>query len=309
MSRKDPYDILGVPRSASEADIKKAYRRLAKEYHPDRNPGNPAAEARFKEVQAAYEVLSDPAKRRQFDRFGAGGPTPDFHAWAANARTGEPGFGPFSDLGDLGSIFEQFFQQTRGRRGPRVRRAAPRGEDLEAAVDLSFEEAALGCTRTIALSLGDDDGQDAEELLLRVPAGVTDGVRLRLRGKGQAGPGGRGDLIVACRVREHPYFQRDGADVLLELPVTVGEAVLGARVDVPTLYGTTTVTIPPGASSKLKLRLRGKGIRDERTGALGDMYVVVRIMVPRDVSPRARQLIEEFERDTRFDPRRDAPWS
>ncbi len=310
MSRKDPYEILGVARNATEAEIKKAYRRLAKEHHPDRNPGNPTAEAKFKEIQAAYEILSDPGRRQQYDRFGAGGPAPDFQRWAHNVRGArDVSSGTFSDLGDLGSIFEQFFQQTRGRRGPRTRRAVSRGEDLETDVDLSFEDAALGCTRIITLALASDNGEDTEELRLRVPAGVTNGVRLRLRGKGHPGPGGRGDLIVACRVREHAYFQRDGADVLLEVPVSVGEAVLGARVDVPTLYGMTTVTIPPGSSSRLKLRLRGKGIHDERSGVTGDMYVLVRVMVPREVSPRARQLIEEFEAETRFRPRHDAPWS
>ncbi|MHC4091926.1 MAG: DnaJ domain-containing protein, partial [Planctomycetota bacterium] len=207
MKQKDPYEILGVSRTAAPPEIKRAYRRLAKESHPDRNPGNKAAETRFKEVQAAYEVLGDPERRQQYDRFGAGGPPPDFQTWT----TGGPS--PFEGVqfdfggGDLSSIFEQFFRRpgTRGRSRRAAGRPRPRGADLEHTIDLGFDEAVRGTSREIRLQAAGSNAH-TQRIEVRIPAGVADNQRVRVKGKGHEGPGGSGDLMIRCRVRPHPYF-------------------------------------------------------------------------------------------------------
>ncbi len=305
MANKDPYDILGVGRGATPDEIKKAYRRLAKQHHPDRNPNDKSAEKRFKEVQAAYEVLGDADRRAQYDRFGAGGPAPDIHSW-----TGAQG-APFenvqfdaSGMGDLTSIFEQFFSRGMGGRTGRrtTRRGGPRGADIEHEVELSFEEAVHGTEREVVLTAG-EPGLGTERISFRVPAGVTDGQRIRVRNKGQEGPGGRGDLMILCRVRPHPYFRRDGLDVLLDLRLTFVEAALGTQAEIPTLDGPTVVKVPAGTSGGSKLRLRGRGVRDARTGQTGDLYAVVRVEVPKQLSPRAHQLLQELDRELNQHPR------
>jgi DnaJ-class molecular chaperone len=314
MTSKDPYEILGVSRSASQDEIKKAYRRLAKQHHPDRNPNDKSAEQRFKEVHAAYEVLGDPQRRTQYDRFGAGGPAPDVHAWTTSGP-------PFSDVrfdfggfGDLTSIFEQFFANADGPRPRQPRskrrtaqREAPRGPDLETTIDLTFDEALRGTTREIVLTTGPAPDQ-RETIRFRVPPGVEDGQRIRVRGQGQVGPGGRGDLLIACRVRSHPFFRRDGRDLLLDLPLTFAEATLGAKVEIPTLEGPMVLTVPPGTASGTKLRLRGRGVRDARDGTAGDMYAVVRIQPPTELSARARELLSELDRELNQHPRRRLGW-
>jgi len=304
MTNKDPYEILGVSRNASQEEIKRAYRRLAKEHHPDRNPHNrEAAEQRFKEIQAAYEVLGDPERRAQYDRFGAGGPIPEFHTWTTSQHV------PFDDLhfdfgslGDLSSIFEQFFSRASGPRPARrnMRRSGPRGENIEHEVYVSLEEAAHGTEREIVLT--GPEGT-TERIRFKIPAGVTEGQRIRIREKGQEGPGGRGDLIVRCHLSPHPLFRVEGRDLLYDLRLTFAEAALGTQVEVPTLNGTTVVKVPPGTSSGSKLRLRGLGLKDPRTGEAGDLYAVVRIVVPRELSPTARQLIEQLDRELRQKPR------
>lgn len=310
MTNKDPYDILGVSRTASQDEIKKAYRRLAKQYHPDRNPGDKSAEQRFKEVHAAYEVLGDPERRAQYDRFGAGGPAPDVHTWTTSG--GVP-FGDatisFDSLGDLTGIFEQFFNRgaaTGTRRRATGRRSSARGADIEHTAELSFDEAIHGAVREIVLTSG--PGQAEERIRFRVPPGVSEGQRVRIRGKGQEGPGGRGDLMIRCHVHPHPYFQREGYDILLEAPLTYVEAVLGATIEVPTLGGVTAVKVPPGTSSGTKLRLRGRGVRDERAGQTGDMYVIVRIVAPKEVPPRAMELLQKLEQELNQRPREHLGW-
>ncbi len=308
---KDPYEILGVGRSASPEEIKQAYRRLAKKYHPDRNPGDRTAESRFKDLQAAYEVLGDPRRRADYDRFGAGGPRPDFRTWGpANGVHVE---GIHLDFGDLSSVFEQFF--SRGGTATRRRRAARSGSarndeafpvDLEQELPLSFEEAARGCTREIRL--GSLSGGHAERLDVRIPAGVSDGQRIRIAGHGHVGPAGRGDLYIRCRIRPHPYFQRDGLDVSLELPLTIAEAVLGTKIDIPTLDGPTRLIVPPGTSSGARLRLRGRGVREARSGQTGDLYAIVRIVVPRSVSPEAAELLRRADELISMNPRAGLAW-
>lgn len=317
----DPYDILGLTRSATQDEIKRKYRELAKRYHPDRNPNDKNAERKFKEVQAAYEVLGDPQRRSQFDRFGAGGPPPDFHAWQSGGVRGGVNGVPggvefdFGDFGDLSSIFEQFFSRgtaAGGTQHGRARRAGsggplPRGGDLSTEVTIGFEEAAKGATREIVLSA--ESGQPAERITFRVPAGVTDGQKIRIREKGQPGPGGRGDLFVTVRIAPHPYFRREGLDILLDLPLSVPEAILGTRVEIPTLEGPTLLTIPAGTSSHTKLRLRGKGIHDARSGQAGDMYVIVRIEVPREISPKAREMVDKLAAELNQEMHRRRGWS
>ncbi len=307
MANKDPYEILGVTRSATQDDIKKTYRRLAKQHHPDRNPNDRvAAEQRFKEVQAAYEVLGDPQRRTQYDRFGAGGPIPDIHTWTTGQGV------PFEDvrvdfgsLGDLSSIFEQFFSRgapARSARRRAPRRGEPHGENIESDVDITLDEAVRGTEREVVLTAAAGDGQP-ERIRFKVPPGITDGQRIRIRGKGQDGPGGRGDLMIRCHLRPPPHFRLEGRDVLYDLRLTFAEAALGAQVEIPTLDGTTLVKVPAGTSSGTKLRLRERGLRDPRTGEAGDLHAVVRIVVPKELSPRAHQLVQELDRELNQRPR------
>ncbi|MFO0838441.1 MAG: DnaJ C-terminal domain-containing protein [Phycisphaerae bacterium] len=301
MSASDPYRILGVSRGASQDEIRAAYRKLAKLHHPDRNRGDKQAAERFKEVQAAYEVLGDAQRRAQYDQFGAGGPRPHFESWGGGPAPS--GFESVGDFGDLSSIFEQFF--SRGpRRGSRRRGATndveARGADLEAEIEVDFESAIRGTRREVLLDSG--VGR-SERIEFRVPAGIRDGQRVRVRGKGNPGPRGRGDLLIRVRVRPHPHFRREGLDLAIDVPIGLTEAALGTKVDVITLDETARVTIPPGTSSGSRLRLRGKGVRDPRSGEVGDLYAIVKIVVPRDLSPRALSLLRELDEELRQRPR------
>lgn len=293
----DYYEVLGVSRNASEADIKKAYRKLARQYHPDRNPGNKQAEVRFKEVQEAYDVLHDKTKRAQYDRFGFGGPgfggQGPFRAEGAG-----PGGFEFQGVNpeDLESILGAFgsggFAEMFGRRGRGRARAARPPESVEAEVAIPFVKAALGGTVSLQV--------DGRAIDLRVPAGVEEGKKLRLAGQGSGG----GDLLVRIKIEPHPYFRREGHNVILEVPISVTEAVLGAKVDVPTLDGThLTVTVPAGTSSGARLRLRGKGISG------GDQFIEIKIVAPKTHDQRSRELIEEFARLHPQNPREHTPWS
>ena len=312
---KDPYEILGVARTASADAIKKAYRRLAKQHHPERNPGNKGAELRFKEVQAAYEVLGDPQRRSQFDQFGEGGPKPHYEQWAPRGGPGGMGDGmhvEFGDAADLGSIFEQFFSRGGGS-GSKRRRGAPtqpaeRGPDLTHQVTIPFEEALNGATRDILLESGNGT-RGREHLTFRIPPGVTDGQKIRLSGKGHPGHGGAGDLIITVQVLPHPYFRRDGLDVLLDLPISITEAALGTRIEVPTPTGSALMTIPPATSSGAKLRIRGQGARDPRSQNTGDFYAVIRIVAPKNPNPAAQKLLTQLSDELTDDPRAHLPWA
>jgi DnaJ-class molecular chaperone len=298
---RDYYEVLGVARNASEADIKKAYRKLARQYHPDRNPGDKQAEARFKEVQEAYEVLNDKTKRQQYDQFGHAGPGAAFGG--GGPFRGGPGHGfDFQgiDPNDLASIFRQFGgggggeaadlgdlfgRRTRGR----TRRSRP--AEAQAEVTIPFATAALGGAVRL--------GINGRELEVKVPAGVTEGQKLRLSGQGPDGA----DLLVQLHIAPHPYFRREGSDLVLEVPLSVTEAALGTKVDVPTLDGThLSVKVPPGTSSGARLRLRGRGI------AGGDQYIEIKVVVPRVEDARGRELLEELARLYPQDPRAGLPW-
>lgn len=321
----DPYAILGVQKTATQEDIRKAYRKLAKSYHPDLNPGDTGAESRFKAVSAAYDLLSDPDKRARYDRGeidAAGQERPqqtryyrDFADQDGFQRyTSSAGFRDFSEFGDL---FGDLFGRFGAHGGPGTRRsgaaggpggpegfglggAYPRGRDVQYTLEVGFLEASNGAKKRIGLP-------DGGTLDLTIPAGLEDGQVLRLRGKGQAGPKGveAGDALVTVHVRPHPLFERKGNDIHLELPVRFDEAVLGAKVPVPTPSGPVSLTLPKGASSGRTLRLRGKGIRDARSGAQGDLYVRLCIVLPETVDGELETLARRWAEKHAFDPRRN----
>ena len=304
-SNQDLYAVLGVARDADADAIKKAYRRLAGELHPDRNPGDDRAEERFKDVGLAYAVLSDAEKRRDYDEFGEIALEPSFDAAKARAfgngpfgvggfpggvrfeSTGEGGF-----AGGLGGLFEELFGQ-----GARASMQM-RGADLETTIELDFVEAALGCERSVAFIRPAADGApgERESLKIRIPPGVEDGGRIRLAGKGAPGLGGGppGDLHARVRVHPHRFFRREGRDLHLEVPVGVTEAVLGTEIEIPTLDGHVTLRVPAGTDGGSKLRLRGKGIKGAGGRAPGNLYVTIRIRVPRSLDPDARRRYEEL---------------
>jgi curved DNA-binding protein len=280
---RDFYEVLGVERGASADEIRRAYRKLARHHHPDINK-EPGAEERFKEVSEAYDVLSDPEKRERYDRFGA--------AWRqAGPTNGEPDFGDI-DAGDLSELFETLLG------GAGRFRAAP-GADHEAQLELSLEEAARGGRRSLALG-------DGRSYQVDIPAGVREGQRIRLAGQGgrAAGAGAPGDLFLRVHVKPHPRFRLDGPDLYVDLRVTPWEAALGAEADVPTLDGSARVRVPAGSSSGRRLRLRGQGFPGPR-GGHGDLYATVKVMVPKHLSDRERELFEQLAAESSFDPRKE----
>jgi curved DNA-binding protein len=302
---RDYYEALGVPRDAADEDIRRAYRSLARRYHPDVNK-EPGAEDRFKEVSEAYEVLRDPEKRERYNRLGpnwrAGqdvSGAPGFDAGSGRQRTYEDVRVDFGD-GEFSDFFEDLF----GSRGRRTRTGgvdgySARGVDEEAVLELSLEEAARGGRRRITLS----DGRDYE---VNVPAGVLNGQRIRLAGEGGGGRSGgpAGDLFLRVRIRPHPRFRVDGRDLHVDLPVAPWEAVLGATVPVQTLDGSTRVRVPAGSTTGRRLRLRGQGLPGPR-GGHGDLYAMVQVHVPKRPTSEERELFERLAEVSQFDPRRE----
>ncbi|MCS6804157.1 MAG: DnaJ C-terminal domain-containing protein [Acidobacteriota bacterium] len=299
---KDYYEILGVSRSATQDQIKAAFRKLARKYHPDVNPGDKAAEEKFKEINEAYEVLSDPQKRQMYDRLGTN--------WKGGADfTPPPGwenirinFGDFGFGGGSPSGFSDFFEMLFGDawRGGRTQAKAgpsswgmPRA-DTEMELPLTIEEAHRGGSRRVVLA-------DGRALDVKIPAGVREGSLIRLAG--QAHGGGRpGDVYLRVKLQPHSVFQVSGDDVTVEIPITPWEAVLGATVVVPTLDGFADVKIPPNSQNGQKLRLRGQGLM-RRGGGRGDQYVRLKIVVPTQVSPAEKKLFEQLAKESRFNPR------
>ena len=333
---RDYYDILGVPKTASADEIKKAHRKLVRKFHPDVNKNSPSATEKFKEAQEAYDVLSDDAKRKNYDQFGhAGvngppgmGGTPgggnggvdpfDAFRRAQQARGGRGGVPPgvaVEDLngaggnGNFGDIFEQLFGGRKGaaagRRGGRPQAAGPeKGQDIDHGVTLTFEQAARGTTLPLQI---DRDGQ-MESIEIKVPAGVKDGSRVRVKGRGQqAVNGSHGDLYIVVAVQPHAYFRRDGFDIYLDLPLSMYEACLGTKVSVPTLDGPVTLTIPPGTGSGAKLRIRGRGV--DRGEEKGDEFVLVRVAVPKDLDADGRAAVEAMAAKYPMDARAGLPWA
>ncbi len=369
--KRDYYEVLGVSRNATEKEIKQAYRRLVRQYHPDLNPNKKEAEERFKEIQEAYEVLSDPEKRRLYDRFG--------HQWHAAWQAKQQGidvenlgwipptqegtewsFGNWQDLfSTFGDLLSDFFgtRTTTQTRPPR----AQRGQDVEAELEIDLEDAAFGATKRITVTVdepcttcrgqggttrtcpacggsgvvhysrglfsvgspctrcrgegtvidsrcpyceGRGTVRTTRSVEVRVPVGVEEGTKLRLQGQGAAGRNGgpNGDLYLTVRLRKHPFFERKGSDLYCEVPVTFAEAALGAEIEVPTLDGRVKVRVPPGTQSGQLLRLTGLGM-PKPTGGRGDLYVRVKVVVPRNLTQRERELIEELHRLRPENPR------
>lgn len=281
----DPYSVLGVARGASEADIKKAYRKLAKELHPDRNKDNPKAAERFSQVTAAYDLLTDKDKRAQFDRGeidAEGNPTAPFGFGAGRGaggtyRTagGASGFDFDTEASDFGDIFEGLFGRSGGGFTSGFgRRSAPppKGADAAYRLRVSFEDAAALKPQRITLG-------DGKTIDLKLRAGVESGTQMRLAGKGEPGPGGPGDAIVTIDIQPHRFFRREGDNVLLDLPVTLKEAVEGGKVKVPTVDGAVMLNVPAGSSSGKVLRLKGKGF-NRKTGDRGDQLVTLMVDIP-----------------------------
>lgn len=300
---KDYYQTLGVARGATEAEIKNAYRRLAKKYHPDVNKGEKAAEERFKEISEAYNVLSDPKQRQQYDAFGSG---------PFRGAQGPGGFGGFSgNTGDLGDLFEELFTMGGARRGPfqqewgrgAQRTASVDGQDTFTEMEISFTEAINGTNRKLSVKRGDS----TENITVKIPAGVDNGSKVRISGKGQPGygGGGAGDLYLHIKVTLHPVFWREGADIYTELPITIYEAVLGATVDVPTLSnGTRKMKIPAGTASGQKFRVASEGAPVLGSGSKrGDLFVLVNIVPPEELSRDAKKAFEEMAEKHPYNPR------
>ncbi|RLB05825.1 MAG: J domain-containing protein [Deltaproteobacteria bacterium] len=316
---KDYYKILGVSKNATLEEIKKAYRQLALKYHPDRNKGNKEAEERFKEINEAYAVLSDPEKRRQYDTFGAEGfhqrfsredifrgfdigdilkdlgfSTSDIFTtlFGGGKKRGfryttfTSPFGRYS-TGDEGFDFVDYF--TRGGAGP------SKGRDMIYDLTITLEEAAKGTEKVISIRR---DGK-IEQLAIKIPPGIDTGKKLRVPGKGERGTGGGppGDLYVRVQVQDHPLFHREGDDIHIEREINFSEAVLGTTIEVPTLNGIKKVKIPPGTSGNKKLRLKGEGIPHLKGGGRGDAYVRISIRVPKKLTSKQRELIEALSKE------------
>jgi len=310
----DPYRILDVERDADLETIKKRYRKLARETHPDLNPGDAAAEARFKEISVAYDVLSDPERRAAFDEFGEVSLEGGFDAERARAerdafsqRFGAAdgaGFEGAFSFGDLDDLLRGFGMQGGGA-GPGAGHAPfrMRGHDLEATIELDFLDALRGGEHKLSIGRPHVDGTVANETVtVRVPPGVTESGTLRIPRKGGFGAGGApdGDLILRPRIRPHPVFRRKGRDVELDLSLRLSEAVLGATVDVPTPEGPVQLRVPPGTSSGRRLRLRGRGVPAQGERAAGDLFARVEIVVPEEVPDALREQLEALDQP---DPR------
>lgn len=353
---KDYYQVLGVDKKANQDEIKKAYRKLARKYHPDLNPGNKTAEQKFKEINEAYEVLGDEKKRTEYDQYGrspfeAGGPGFDFRTYTSGDRF---------DFGGFGDIFSDLF-------GGETRAGAAdmKGADLVMGLELSIEEAFSGVTKPITFNreitcrqcggTGAEDSRQCdkckgtgrvagasrgffkmaqvcsacggagrivtrmckacggrgklahtESIKVKIPAGVDTGSRVRIRGMGGAGQGSgpAGDLQIEITVRDHPLFKRKGDDIYVDIPVTFGEAVLGSRIDVPTIDGMTVMTVPPGTQGGQKFKLSGKGFPSAKTGKRGDQFVTIKVAVPKSVNERTQAAIKEIESLYKESPRK-----
>jgi DnaJ-class molecular chaperone len=299
----DPYAILGVPKSASDEDIRRAFRRLAKELHPDINRTS-GTDERFKTVSGAYDILGDPEKRRAFDRGeidARGEPRRDqYRNYARRGATAGAGFDEFG----FGDFFSDAFNGGAGGgagAGGRARGGfSVKGHDVRYTLDVDFMEAVQGATKRVTLPAGGT-------LDLNVPPGVSDGQVLRLKGKGSRGMGGgeAGDALVEIRVRSHAQFKRSGDDIMVEVPITIDEAVLGAKVEVPTVSGRVQLAVPKGTSSGRVFRLKGKGIKSAGRAEAGDQLVTVKIVLPPTIDDSLAYFFTEWRQKNRYDPGRN----
>ena len=316
----DYYATLGVGRTASQEDIQKAYRKLARKYHPDKNPDDATAKKKFQEVQSAFEVLSDPEKRKRFDQFGS-----DFEAARGGGGGGAPGgwryttsTGPQTypfDLNEMfggnageamgGGGFSDLFKQFRSGGNRREARAA-RGADLKHELTVPFATAVLGGQAAITVRRGDGN---VETINVKIPPGIDDGKRIRLREQGEEGAGGgpAGDILVTIRVSPHPFFRRTGNRLDVRVPVTLAEAVQGAKVDVPTPHGTITLTVPPNTSSGARLRVKGHGVRPKGSDP-GDLFAEIQIALPDQLTDEERKQLASISEHHPQKPRAELRW-
>ena len=304
---RDPYEILGVGRTAYPDEIKRSYRKLAKELHPDLHPGKKGIEERFKEVSAAYSLLSDPGLRKRYDagEIDASGAEQAARRFYRNYTRNQGGQGPSFEAGfaDFADLFSSFFADAH-RAGPQPGgMRAERGRDAQYELETSLLEAANGATKEVVLPTG-------KALRVKIPEGIEDGQSIRLAGQGQPGSvgGPAGDALVMIRIAPHPWFRRDGANVVLELPITITEAVLGGSVTVPTLTGPVTIAIPKNASTGKRLRLKDKGLLDRKNGKRGHQFVDLKIVLPEKPDPALEDAVEAWALTHRYDPRRHLPW-
>ena len=312
---KDLYKILGVSKGASTDDIQKAYRAAARKYHPDLNPDDTSAKEKFQEIQSAYEILSDPEKRQMYDRYGS-----SFEQMNQGAG-GAPGSGnPFQDI-DLGEIFGsghggafadlfKHFAEGQGagqHRRTRRRSARQRGTDIQHSVMVSFHDAVLG--GEVALPVMEQGRPSGKTINVKIPAGIGDGKKIRLRGQGNSGSNGGppGDLIVTVQVGAHPYFRRTGNDLEITVPITLVEAAQGGKIDVPTPKGTISVSVPAGAKSGQRLRVRGMGV-ETKAGEKGDLFVQLQLTLPDHLDDDQKQLLQQVEAKRTGNPRAELKW-
>ena len=334
--KKNYYEILKIKRGANDSEIKKAYRKLARKYHPDVNSGNKRAEERFKEISEAYEVLSDKKKRKLYDQYGNDGLKAGFDpSKTYTCGTGDFGgfdfqkFGaqsPFGgmDSGGIGDFFQQFFG--RQNQNPRPKK----GNDLTRSLEISFEEAVKGTTSKVILNpakkctacqgqgnkagttketcpvcQGKGSSFTTEPLSVRIPPGVDTGSKVKVAGKGEPGVNGgpNGDIYIITTVRPHPFFERKGNNIYCHVPITITEAGLGAKIEIPTIDNPITMTIPEGTQGGKTFRLRGKGIPHRKTGGKGDQYVIVQIAFPENMGPESKELLRQFGEKNPYNPR------
>ena len=303
---RDPYQILGIKRDASQAEIKKAYRDLAKKLHPDLNPNAPGVEQRFKEATQAYTILGDETRRKQFDRgeIDANGQETPFrtahHGFRRAGGGTRQGFG-FAEGFSPEDILAEIFGTARKsrRQGP----TPTKGADVRTSITVDFIEAALGTKKRLRQ-------KDGKVLEVSVPAGTTDGQTLRLKGRGSPGLGGAsGDALIEVKVKDHAFFSRHGKNIHLELPVTLQEALLGADIEVPTITGKVSMKIPAGSNSGTTLRLKGKGIRGSKAGETGDQYVKLKVVLPEKPDRKLRDFVKTWGKAHDYNPRKDAGMS
>lgn len=343
MAERSYYEILGVEKNASEADIKKAYRKLARKYHPDVNPGDKSAEAKFKEASEAYAVLSDKEKREQYDRvgreafnfqgdpFGPGGPFAgvefDFGGFGGRGRARTGGRRTTRTTGDFRDLFSDLFGGGAGAAGEAFDPGPRRGTDLEAETTIDFRDAVRGTTVELTLTRqrecptcnglghtgntvcrtcgGSGVVATPDSVRVKIPEGVRDGQKIRIAGKGSPGRGGSppGNLLLLIHVRPHPFFQRKGTDIHTEIPITVGEAIRGAEIEVPTIHGPVRARIPAGTQGGQTFRVSGKGVLKDKSGSYGDHYYKIVITVPKSPTEKAKAAAEQIDEEYDENPR------
>ena len=309
---KDYYDVLGVKKGASDNELKKAFRKLARKYHPDVNPGDKAAEAKFKEISEAYDVLGDKERRRKYDRVGHHAFRQGFDPSGAYAHYGTDfrgfrskfsGFdttNPFTKGGF--NSFDEMFGELFGRRKQTRSREPKKGDDIQYQLEIDFESAVKGTTTIINLN--------SERISVKIPMGVKKGSKIRLAGKGKSGQngGGNGDLYIIIKIRPHPYFERKGDDIFLKVPITIYEAITGGTIEVPTIDGKTTMRLPAGTQGGQKFRLKEKGVPHLGGNGRGDQYVIVKIAVPTNLDEKSKEILDEFNKLNPENPRKVKGW-